>query len=1371
MKKIKKQKILLLIISFTIIILGICMIKKTSKFVLVKEANNVKIKNEQSTENAQELQNSQNQYEISSFEDLKKYLEYVDIDENFKLNKIEKILLLKEGNYILTNDFEIDLNDPYFEDKKQNIKYGIIYSNKSFTLNGNDKTISIKQDEAYSLFGAINSEKYEIKNLNINYSKDVLGFTFANDIRSKDINKGLAIADGSIKNVSIKVNGDVKPLRYISQKQSKYFLGNYRGYISSGFAWFIENTNIENLKINVEGNIGTNKRPDKPSDMVSSFGVAFHYSNVPYTGTYNYNIETWNELHDNGNAEILKEAGHIINLDLNVGKNIQAYGYNAGYAAGIGNSMSDAWMDNINVKIGNDIIVDLIGNDIRMYADYSRPYACGISYEVMNLTNSKIELNNIILNSKEQPATTDAIYICGIAVMNSRGNYINIRKNDVKVNGKIKTNTDTKVLSSLGFGNIWTSSGRRGVNFLQYNQENTYNVGGIELVSDGMLEFYALGQKMRTGQDPLGSIKLPEASLNNNKVNVGDVKISSKNNYAIVSLMMGNASNAKNNTMNYGDVNIDSKNIYFSGIGDLKNAYPATNFYENIASDNYLFIKNLNIKSEDAPVISLMAGIQDKDQKLENCVTKVENVNIDINSNTQSFIAGIASYSFSQIDGCRVNVDNININNKSETSLYFGLGAAYKNGTIIKKSAAFVDSNLKITSKKTYAGGFIGYIKDATVENCNIQIDGKNEINYEDGLDAGFAGWIINSNIIKCTSLMLNDFINFASYASGGSIQSSAHYINGKAPKNYSAFILASEEGFNIENSTLILEKEFQDTILYKKTAMPKENAKNYVVVVDIDNKYNRVAYEIEEVTAKPEEMNREVKVFKKSNKVIGKINIKLRSFQDKYWNSEVSKYNIGEQEKDFIYMNSNENAGNITTIGIDKDKIAAEGPSKVQLKDYYNRHLGLISDQGVIYDLLGIKGSLFLNINYDGNGNTSGKAPEDKTNYKFATEAIVKGQEELKKDGYKFIEWNTKKDGTGESYLENSKIVMDKDITLYAIWKKEIIPLVPAPILEVEDKTIYVGDELDLNSLIKKAETNENKDAKAEVKILDDGGFTNKKDGVYKVKYTLKDKIGASVTKTATVIVLPKPVTPLIPAPILEVEDKTIYVGDALDLNSLIKKAQTNENKDAKAEVKILDDGGFTNKKDGVYKVKYTLKDKIGASVTKTATVIVLPKPVTPLVPAPILEVEDKTIYVGDELDLNSLIKKAQTNENKDAKAEVKILDRGGFNNKIIGIYQVKFILKDKIGANVTKTAIVKVLENVLVPEIPEIPQIPDESKIPQTPNEIKENGGIETDKFINTPKTGGLELKKQVEIFLIASISLAYLCSKKQNKKRRKF
>lgn len=76
------------------------------------------------------------------------------------------------------------------------------------------------------------------------------------------------------------------------------------------------------------------------------------------------------------------------------------------------------------------------------------------------------------------------------------------------------------------------------------------------------------------------------------------------------------------------------------------------------------------------------------------------------------------------------------------------------------------------------------------------------------------------------------------------------------------------------------------------------------------------------------------------------------------------------------------------------------------------------------------------VNLDYNGNGNTGGLAPDGKQ-YTPGSSATVEGNtNNLVKVGYDFDGWNTKADGTGTSYKAGDSIAMNKDITLYAKWK-----------------------------------------------------------------------------------------------------------------------------------------------------------------------------------------------------------------------------------------------------------------------------------------------------------------------------------------------
>lgn len=126
--------------------------------------------------------------------------------------------------------------------------------------------------------------------------------------------------------------------------------------------------------------------------------------------------------------------------------------------------------------------------------------------------------------------------------------------------------------------------------------------------------------------------------------------------------------------------------------------------------------------------------------------------------------------------------------------------------------------------------------------------------------------------------------------------------------------------------------------------------------------------------------------------------------------------------------------------------------------------------------------------------------------------------QKEISVDGGKwtFIGYDTKE-----------QTVEDKDLTFTGTWKftsiKPLSTLDEAPQLEVADKEIMVGEDLDLKTLIISATDKEDGDLKEKVEIVDKGGFDNNKVGTYKITYKVADSRVATATKQATVTVKEK--------------------------------------------------------------------------------------------------------------------------------------------------------------------------------------------------------------------------------------------------------
>ena len=77
--------------------------------------------------------------------------------------------------------------------------------------------------------------------------------------------------------------------------------------------------------------------------------------------------------------------------------------------------------------------------------------------------------------------------------------------------------------------------------------------------------------------------------------------------------------------------------------------------------------------------------------------------------------------------------------------------------------------------------------------------------------------------------------------------------------------------------------------------------------------------------------------------------------------------------------------------------------------------------------------------VTYDGNGATGGNVPEDNTEYVMNQEVTVLQQGDLAKDGYTFKGWNTQADGKGTTYQPSGKFHINGNVTLYAMWTKNV--------------------------------------------------------------------------------------------------------------------------------------------------------------------------------------------------------------------------------------------------------------------------------------------------------------------------------------------
>lgn len=216
----------------------------------------------------------------------------------------------------------------------------------------------------------------------------------------------------------------------------------------------------------------------------------------------------------------------------------------------------------------------------------------------------------------------------------------------------------------------------------------------------------------------------------------------------------------------------------------------------------------------------------------------------------------------------------------------------------------------------------------------------------------------------------------------------------------------------------------------------------------------------------------------------------------------------------------------------IDKIKVITEpdvtkpGKTKTTVEITYKDGSGTTVDIPVI-----VKDNIYP---ADGNGN---RTPDTPDNYvKVVVDPTEHAKDSKKKiyyvnpkveiglqiddpeglEHWNFLNWKVDND----TFDTKANHKFDKDTTIYAVWNKD-------PNLKVKDITITKGDDLDLKTLIVKADDQEDGNLIDKVEIVSTGGFDKDKLGKYEIVFRLTDKNGAVTEARAFVTVASKPAKP----------------------------------------------------------------------------------------------------------------------------------------------------------------------------------------------------------------------------------------------------
>ena len=159
------------------------------------------------------------------------------------------------------------------------------------------------------------------------------------------------------------------------------------------------------------------------------------------------------------------------------------------------------------------------------------------------------------------------------------------------------------------------------------------------------------------------------------------------------------------------------------------------------------------------------------------------------------------------------------------------------------------------------------------------------------------------------------------------------------------------------------------------------------------------------------------------------------------------------------------------------------------------------------------------------------------------------------------------------------------------------------APVIEANDRTINVGDDIDLMEGVRAYDGTVDLTASIEVT----GTVDNTQSGQYEVTYKVTDQAGNTTEKTITITVNALPV--------FHADDITITLGDVFDPMQGVS-AQDEEDGDLTDQI-VIESNDVNVNVAGEYTIVYRVTDKSGASVTYTRNVTV-EAPDTPVNPDP---------------------------------------------------------------------------------------------------------------------------------------------------------
>ncbi|PHE61417.1 cell wall anchor protein [Bacillus toyonensis] len=235
------------------------------------------------------------------------------------------------------------------------------------------------------------------------------------------------------------------------------------------------------------------------------------------------------------------------------------------------------------------------------------------------------------------------------------------------------------------------------------------------------------------------------------------------------------------------------------------------------------------------------------------------------------------------------------------------------------------------------------------------------------------------------------------------------------------------------------------------------------------------------------------------------------------------------------------------------------------------------------------------------------------------------------------------------------------------------------APVLTVPfTTTLRVGEAFDPMAGVT---ASDKEDGNLTNKIKYKGNVDTSKPGKYIVEYWVVDSKGVNTTATQSVIVKENEETPDMEPKLTVPTRTTINVGDKFNPLSGVKAI---DNEDGDITDKVTVDGSVDASKPGTYELTYTVSDSKGHTVTAKQTVTVKQK-VESKDEDPVLTVPTEvTLHVGDKYSPLSGVKAI---DKEDGDITDKVIHMGEVDTSKAGNFEVKFLVRDVSGNEVTAT------------------------------------------------------------------------------------